>query len=87
MPLFDFQNVATGERREFLVDAGVRFLKRDGAQWRRCVSAPFVPRGARQPGQREEVLAGYRAKEDREGSRFRSRFSKGQILKAWGQEA
>ena len=83
MPLYDFQNVATGVRREFLVGSGVRFMKRDGAQWRRCLSAPYVPRAVRQPGQGEEVLAGYKAKEEREGSRFRSRFSKDQIKRAW----
>jgi hypothetical protein len=83
MPLYDFQNVATGERREFLVDAGVRFVRRGGAQWRRCLSVPYVPRGHRQPGQAEEVLAGYKAKEEREGSRFQSRHSVKAIKKAW----
>lgn len=86
MPLFDFQNVATGERREFLVDSSVRFLRKGGAQWRRCLSAPCVLRGHRPAGQRDEVLAGYRRKEDQEGSRFRSRFSKQQILKTWAPE-
>lgn len=83
MPLYDFQNVATGERREFLVDSGVRFVRRDGAQWRRCLSAPYVPRAFKEPGQREEVLAGYKAKEEREGSRFRSRHSVKAIKAAW----
>lgn len=86
MPLYEFEHTQTGERREFVVPLGTQHMRcRDGC-WKRVetVNRIAIPSSSRgETSQKDEVIAGYYEKECREGSRFKSRFSKSQIKRTW----
>lgn len=83
MPLYLYENPVTGATLEMvrpihLRDRGVP----EG--FVRIVTAPGVVVAHKgPPSMRDGVLAGYREAELRDGSRFKSGFSKKEILEAW----
>jgi hypothetical protein len=87
MPIYDFQNRA-GDVREFIVPATVSEIDEGGAKWCR-VYTPTVPGlvGIPQPKPNADgaAIAGYKHMEDRDGSRFRSRYTKKQLKKIWSE--
>jgi len=89
MPLYEFENTQTGERREFIAPVGTGHMRRRDGNWKRAmtpnrISIPTATRG--EVSQKKEVLAGYYEKECREGSQFASRFSKQQIARTWAND-
>ena len=83
MPLIEFIG-PSGERIERLVDGHVREVTERGRRYHRAPVQSFsVHRGLGQVDQRDEVFRGYYREECLNGSRFRSKYSKGEIKKAW----
>lgn len=83
MPLVEFIG-PTGERIERLVHGQVRELTVRGRRYHRApVQAFSVHRGLGQPDQKDEVFRGYYREELLKGSRFRSKYTKAQIKRAW----
>ncbi len=87
MPLYEYYHPATGECVEAFRCVAKRDLAPQSGFVRRAVPSRlgFVA-GATHlvaPAMREGVLRGYHRQEQREGSRFRSAFTKAQIKAAW----
>ena len=87
MPLYEYYHPATGECVETFRSVAERDLVPQSGFVRRTVpsrlgvvaaAAHLAP-----PSMREGVLRGYHQQEQREGSRFRSGFTKAQIKAAW----
>jgi hypothetical protein len=89
MPLYDFENPKTGEVREFCVPLGTAHMRRTDGDWVRTTTParPGIVVGARpEPGQREEVLNGYRMVEEKLGTRMRTRLPASEIKRIWAKD-
>ncbi len=87
MPIYEYFNPANGERVEARRSVAERDLPPSPGFARMAVPTRlgYVARaaGLEAPSMRAGVLAGYHRLECREGSRFRSAFSKRAIASAW----
>lgn len=87
MPIFEFQS-EDGERRDFIQPAAVQFFQFEGKNWSKVnqpvrIAVPSGNKGPQLPHGEAEMKRGYYAEECKHGSRWRSKFSKRQIKKAY----
>jgi hypothetical protein len=82
MALIEFIGPA-GERVERLTRHDTRTIKVRGRLYQRAPVQSFAVRTLRDVDQKDQVLTGYYREECQKGSRFRSKFSKAQIKRAW----
>ena len=83
MPLYEFESKG-GEVIEALAEPEQRVIEKGGKKYyRRSVQRISIVGKATPPGMAKEILEFYKKKEEKEGARFYSRFSKETIKKAW----
>lgn len=87
MPLFDFTN-DRGHRREVLLPSAQDVIFAEGETWHRVKVAPFAFVGVQPaPSLGQNILAGYRTEELKQGSRFRSRHHHETVKRVWKNDA
>tara|TARA_R110000868_G_scaffold117108_5_gene311144 strand:- start:819 stop:1076 length:258 start_codon:yes stop_codon:yes gene_type:complete len=83
MPAYDFKST-DGVVREFIVPGGTVHFESDGKTWNRASAVHAVAVvGLSSGSHSDDVRRGYYAQELKQGSNFRSKFTKNQIKKAW----
>lgn len=84
MPAYDFKS-EDGVVREFIVPGGTVFFQaEDGKSWNRASEIHAVAVvGLSSGSHTDDVRRGYYAQELKQGSNFKSKFTKNQIKKAW----
>jgi len=87
MPLYEFES-KDGEVIEALAEPEQRVIEKDGKKYyRRSVQRISIVGKAAPPGMAKEILEFYKKKEEKEGARFYSRFSKETIKRAWENDS